>query len=177
MNSTDIVIREELKYIFSNVNEWLKFAELKHGALLALNVALISATSNLAKNANILPFSPKIWTWQLIFFAVSCLFSIWSFMPVMNSKEAKHNVKMKTNLYFYGDIKDLSLNDYSNLLAKKFSLQTTFEFTSQEWDLMSEIIINSKIAYHKYTLFNAAGVFCILGLIVFAIVTIAYLFV
>lgn len=173
----DIVIRDELKYIFSNVNEWLKFAEIKHGALLALNVALISATSNLVKNADILPFSSKIWSWPLIFFVSSCLFSIWSFMPTMSFKVVKSNDKTETNIYFYGDIKNFSLNDYSKLLAQKLSLQTTFEFTVHEKDLLSEIIINSKITYRKYVLFNAAGICCILGLVIFVIVLIAYLFV
>ena len=177
MESIDVIIRDELKYIFSNVNEWLKFAELKHGALLALNIALISATSDLVNNVNVLPFSSKIWSWQLTFFVISCLLSIWSFMPTISLKTVKHNVKSEKNIYFYDDIKNLSLDDYSNLLVQKFSLQTTYEFTAQEKDLMSEIIVNSQITCRKYALFNAAGIFCIFGLVVFVIVLIAYLFV
>ncbi len=34
-------MKDELKYIFGNVNDWLKYAEAKHAGLLVLNSAII----------------------------------------------------------------------------------------------------------------------------------------
>jgi hypothetical protein len=64
-------MNEDLKFAFTNVNEWLKFAEAKIAGLLALNIASIIGILQ-ADNSN---FSEFVWckVLLLLFFCLSSI--------------------------------------------------------------------------------------------------------
>lgn len=83
MENLNSDMREELKYIFTNINDWLKFAEAKHGALITFNVATIFGIFQIIEK-----LSDKEQFYQVAFISViallmaSILVSLYSFIPI-----------------------------------------------------------------------------------------------
>ena len=52
--------KPELKYIFANINDLLKFAEAKHGGLIVLNAGLVFGILSSYTNIQNFIFKPSI---------------------------------------------------------------------------------------------------------------------
>ncbi|MBL7911170.1 MAG: hypothetical protein JNJ41_08970 [Bacteroidia bacterium] len=145
-------MKEDLKDIFQNVNEWLKFAEAKHAGLIVLNSGLVfgilTVYSAFAKHLH----------WSLIILSLlflggsvfMTLISLYprSYKKVISSKKIKD-----PNLYFNGSIAQLSIEDFKTEICKT---HPGHNFTALEDNLITQIIINSKVASTKYLLFRYA---------------------
>ncbi len=98
-----MIINSELKYIFSNVNEMLRFGEAKHSGLIVFNIAL-----SVAFFANYEKLYSYIGKFNLIFGAVAFCFSIFiSFMtlfPVTRNLFLNKKKIRNPNLLFYSDL-------------------------------------------------------------------------
>src|SRR4028119_877820 len=103
-------MNDDLKYIFTNVNDWLKFAEAKNAGLLALNVA---ATIGLLEvDKKLFDPLPSTYGILLIAFCVSSAICIYSILPYL--RWIKSHVKLGAsdfstkkadlNVLFFGDI-------------------------------------------------------------------------
>ncbi len=145
-------MKEDLKDIFQNVNEWLKFAEAKHAGLIVLNSGLVfgiltvysSYTQHLHWSFVIL---------SLIFLGLSILFTLISLYPRTYKKIFfKKNIK-NPNLYFNGNIAHMSIDDFKAEIGKT---HPGYTFTALDENLINMIITNSKIASGKYFLFKYA---------------------
>ena len=144
--------------IFTNVNEWLKFAESKNSILLAADTGLGIGIYQL-----FLSRRESVFSWEricvsmvvtlLLAGSVICLFS---FLP---------NVKIPwlttiqrpsddDNVLFYGDIAKYAPERYLRLLYERVGME--WKDNAIEKDLAAEIIINSRIALRKYRLFGVA---------------------
>ena len=144
-------------------NYWLSFAEAKNAALIALNVAMIAFLAELKAEC------PAFKAILLGLFVVSCIISIVSFRPNTSSRVRKKETNgPHDNLVFWGDIALLKdEKQYIDLVVERYFPEMTFdeEYDKLSYDLASEIIINSKIAKRKYSLFNIALVLDILSFI------------
>jgi hypothetical protein len=145
--------KSELKYIFSNINDWLKFAEAKHGGLLVLNAGLVVGI--LSSYSNIQPFisKPTILI-GVICFGISVFLSIVSQFPVTqhlfyNKKEIKN-----PNLYYY---QHLSHFDNQTFIDEFKKIDNTFSPTKLDTDLINQILINARITTAKYGYFKFAS--------------------
>lgn len=156
-------MKEKLKEIFDNTNNWLNFAEAKNGALIAINSTLIiEIFSNL--------FDQKINVNSCL--GISILFSLglllisngialWSFKPMtdkfVNTGSNDYNDLI---LMFYGDIaKCKNATQYVLSLYKNYFNDYTKnekDINKQEIDYAREIIYNSKITVRKYKFFRWA---------------------
>lgn len=153
-------MKEDLRHIFENVNEWLKFAEAKHAGLIVLNSGLVfgilSVYSNFTKHLH--------WSFiilSLLFLGASIFFTLVSLFP-RTYKNTMPSKKNKTpNLYFNGSIACLSRNEFKSELLKT---HPEYTFTALEDNLVDQIILNSKIASAKYTLFKCAIISTTTGL-------------
>lgn len=166
-------MNEDLKYSFSNVNDWLKFAESKNAGLFALNVAAIIGILQI--NENVFNVWPILKGLLVLFFSLSSAICIINIQPQINayfrgnkkmSNQTFTQKKDSLNSLFFGHIAMLSTNQFIELMKAKDS---NFEPTPLDIDLAQQIVNNSEIANEKYIIFNYA---CWLSLIGF-LVTIA----
>ncbi|WP_197473822.1 Pycsar system effector family protein, partial [Oleiphilus sp. HI0066] len=132
---------EKLQDIFSNINDWLKFAEAKSATLIACNGALIFGISRLINS-----YEPKgACLIYLIVVAVLCVLSIsicfLSIIPSLSMPWEKKpsGVSDKDNLMYFSDIAKYTPLAYLNVLKTKLELKD-FEVTGYQKDLSNQII-------------------------------------
>jgi hypothetical protein len=152
-------MKEDLKDIFQNVNEWLKFAEAKHAGLIVLNSGLVFGILTVySAFAQHLHWSLIILS--LLFLGTSIFLTLISLYPrtyknIISTKKIKN-----PNLYFNGSIAQLNIEDFKTEICKT---HPEHNFTALEDNLICQIIINSKIASTKYLLFRYAVICTTIG--------------
>jgi hypothetical protein len=156
-------MKSELKYIFSNVNEWLKFAETKNAALIVFSASIILAIlTNITNNINIILKYYIIIC--LIFQIISLIISLISFYPTIKISHIlckRNEISEKDNLLFYGNIFKYDEKMYlKSIFNDKVENTTRFEL-----DLAKQIIINSNITLKKYKFFKLSLWFSISGIV------------
>ncbi|OEG73932.1 hypothetical protein BEL05_08470 [Shewanella colwelliana] len=165
---------EKLKDIFSNINDWLKYAEAKSATLIAGNGAIIFGFSRLGLNENI-----NCYLGYYLFFCgflslISLSICLLSIIPALNmpwdSKPSGTNDS--DNILFFRDIAKYTPLSYLNKLAVKIG-QEHVDVTGFQKDLAFQIISNSTIANKKYTYFNIA-IWFTLSAIVSPVITIIF---
>ncbi|RZK01777.1 MAG: hypothetical protein EOO43_23860 [Flavobacterium sp.] len=153
---------EQLKYIFSNVNEWLKFAEAKIAGLLALNAA--SMFGVLQSQNNFVNEHKIFLVIILVLVSVSILCCVYSIVPDLRVK--RFNRKLEQNIFqseitninplFFGSISKLTTDQYIELLKDR---EPSFHLAAFDKELINQIVVNSEIANFKYSVFNIASWF------------------
>lgn len=161
-------MKEDLKYIFANINEWLKFAEAKNAGILAINAASIIGIlqANITFNTG-LTWCDKsgFFTGLLIaIFALSSAICMYSIVPTLSRKFPLYN-KLSTNEYqtqkntlnhlFFGDIAKLTNLQFVDLFITKNNISSALN--EAELDIAAQIVINAEIALQKFKLFNFAS--------------------
>lgn len=140
---------EKLKDIFTNVNDWLKFAEAKHGALMVLNSGVVFGVLSVRKDYPQVP--PLVFMLVLGCLGLSLLFSFVSLFPRSRKTSINKPKPKNTNLFFNGHLALYDLEDLKHELNNR--LGTSHAFNALEEDLASQVIIASAIAAKKYRLF------------------------
>lgn len=183
MNSKDEEkeVLEQLEKIFSNVNQWLSFAEVKNGAILAFNFTVLSFLSQdtILKNNYFLPVI-------YIIILMSTTIVLISFMP--NSgikifdalKDSFLLIEPRTkNLLYFERICFYDNNAYLKAVRRRyFGLDLPNQpdkYIQEELDYVEEIIINAKITTVKYFLFKLALKLCVIAITIIGILYIAYI--
>ena len=172
MNSEELMknsksVLEDLQDVFQNVNSWLNFAEVKHGALIALDTTFILGIITLIVDKKLDGSS----MWGLGIIIISLLISMYSYYP--NIKWIKDEwmigrkkVTPNRNLLFYRDIFQLSNKEYLEKIYKDYYNIQVSEFKKKEIDYAEEIVVNSRITMKKYFLFKISLVSCSIGILV-----------
>ncbi|GAG97629.1 unnamed protein product [marine sediment metagenome] len=164
-------MEERLRYILSTVNEWLKFAEAKNGALLAVDTAIIFGIFKLASDS---AWPHAIFSYLTISLviasAVSCLVS---FIPRIKIPTVTLNQKPNTgvSLLFYAHIAKYDPESYLKDLYGQSD--STTPSSSFEMDFARQIVTNSGIAVKKYHCFTVALWLTVVALILLLIAGIA----
>jgi hypothetical protein len=157
-------MKEDLKEIFKNVNDWLKYAEAKNAMLLGFNGVLLFGAFKVFHNnpdlQNSLGFIGSYYHYVMpIIVGVSTVITLISFIPKTKMIKLGDNSKPKqVNVLFYSHLKTLSSED---LLEE---LKVT-EPSVIEKSYAQQIVINSSIAAAKFDSFKVAGWITISGLI------------
>lgn len=147
----------KLNEIFSNTNDWLKFAEVKSATLLAGNGVLVFGILRLLKDEEYGQII-TIYSWvviaQLILSLVVCLVS---FIPSLKMPWLfKQNSKVNNeNLIYFEHIARHTPTSYLSALSKAFD-SNQISYTQYERMLSGQIITNSVITVKKYKLFKIA---------------------
>lgn len=168
---------EYLQKIFSNINEWLKFAEAKNFGLITLNAATVFGLSQTTFEAN---STIKIVGFYVLtpFLFFSLFFSLISLFPILSKIEKGNKLKgilswlsnfidkekKFENIHYFGYLRTLKKSQF----ISEFKLKTNSseEFATYEVELVSQILYNSRIAWLKYQLFKIAGFFTLVGIII-----------
>jgi len=152
----DHSMQEQLKTIFANVNEWLKFAEAKNTVILAADAAAAfgAVTILLGKDNNL-----ALWLYIYLHSFVSCVAlsataALLSIVPKTKMFfSGRYGEKRATdNLLFYGDIAKYSPEEYLSILCSKHGQPKTT--TGLDLDFAQQIVINSRITVTKYGWFE-----------------------
>lgn len=161
------LIEEHFEKQLQQTNYWLSFAEAKNAAIIVFNVTLIGLLFD-SLNENHIMFLISS-----ILFVVSCLISLYSFLPNMNSK-AKNTIdeeNCERNLIFYGDIAKIGkTEEYIKLTIKEYFPEVEdIALSKLAKDAASEVHINIQITVNKMNLFKRAAKFNGFGLIIMAL--------
>lgn len=74
-------MKDHLEYVFSNVNDWLKFAEAKSATLLAVNGVVLFGILRLVNDLQLKLYASCVAGVGCIFFVSSLLLCLSSFIP------------------------------------------------------------------------------------------------
>jgi hypothetical protein len=162
-------VEEKLRYILTTINEWLKFAEAKNGALLAADIAILFGVFGLLSE----PTIPKVVIYLAIFLVIaSAISSLISFIPQLKISQFiyKKRTEKETSLIFYGHIAKDEPQSYIKALYSESGAEPV-AITPIELDYAQQIIINSRIAVRKYRCFNVGLWLTVLSLLLLLVVS------
>lgn len=149
-------MEEKLKYILQQVNEWLKFGEAKNAALLAFNLSVIfgvlKVCNEISPDTTWILLLVKVCVTFLMLSSISCLIS---YVPQLKIKWLIQNdIKdfRNRNILYFGDIAKLTSSDLIEAVIERTGEKN--EPNHFQINLSEQIVVNSKIALYKYTIFN-----------------------
>lgn len=149
----------ELKYIFSNINELLKFAEAKNGGLMVLNTALVIGILSSYIGIQNFIFKPVILI-GIICFGISVFLIIVSQFPITHNIFYNKNEVENTNLYFFEHLSHLDEETFINKFKKA---DNNFNPSNFDIDLINQILVNARITNTKFDFFKFASYFTAFG--------------
>ena len=144
-----------LESIFSNTNEWLKFAEAKSASLIAGNLALIFGIIEAAKDSttNILTLTLAIAAISQLL--ISSIFLLISFIPSLQIRAFDIDTPGDgKNLIYFANIKNQTPYEFARKI--KAASDSTEKITDYQIMLAEQIINTAKITNKKYQLFKIA---------------------
>jgi len=143
-------MKSDIKDIFQNINEWLKFAEAKHAGLIVLNSGIIFGVLSIYKDYKTYVDWHFILA-TLIVIGISIFLSLISFFPVTKNNIDKSSRVDNPNVFFFGTLSKLQESDLKEELLK---ITPNYTFDKFDDDLLNQIIVNAKITSNKYKLFK-----------------------
>jgi hypothetical protein len=151
---------ERIQFVFENVNNWLRFAEAKNGALIVVNitiaVALIQTLSGITSGTMT---SYIVFCMGLL--VLSTLLCIASFFPKIRLPDIvvpTDPTSVDTSVLYFGHIKDVCPDDYLKKLIGAGVIETEDASSLYYRDLACQTVVNAKIAHRKYEFFQVATI-------------------
>ena len=159
-------MEDRLRYIFSTVNEWIKFAEAKNGALLGVDIAIMFGLFQLISDG-----ISKSWIYVAISLtALSALCALFSFIPQLKAPSmiGQKRGDKETSLIFYGHVAKYEPEVYIEALYSAAGTEAPSKITV-ELDYAQQIIANSRIALKKNRYFNIGLWLTVIGVLLLII--------
>ena len=157
-------MKTHLEFIFSNVNEWLKFAEAKAATLLAADGVVIFGLIGLLKDIKLGYFTSHLIFISIISFSISLFICLSSFIPTISIPliHKKWNRTSNDNLIFFGHIENYTPTAYLTEIRKHFNIVEVYDskFCAM---LAQQIIVNSSITSYKFSVFKKSMWFTLFG--------------
>ncbi len=141
-----------LNDLFSNTNDWLKFAEAKCATLLAGNIAVIFGIAQAAKDYPLNNFLQLFLLAAIAQLAASSIFLLVSLIPSLEIRAFLPKPQKSENLIYFSSIAGYTPYEYIKAI-KKATLNSE-KINDYEIMLAEQIINNAKIAARKYYLFK-----------------------
>lgn len=147
-----------LHRILSGIVDWLKFAEAKNGVIVGGGGALLFGVYNLLGHEDATYFEISYLASFMVLMAASILISLLSFVPRL---APPFWIKMgeKTtndNPIYFGDACKYSRQTYLALFNERYKWEDAGGIRLLEEDLCHQIVVNARIAFIKYKMFNSA---------------------
>jgi hypothetical protein len=165
---------EQLRRMFININDWLKFAEAKNLGLLTLSAAIVFGF--LKANISPVTIAEKMSYYVLIPLAVlSFVTALISVFPIITDIERGKKIKgginwlsnlidkehVFENIHFYGYLRSININAFESEYLKKTN--SADKFTEYEKELGIQILYNSRITALKYQFFKVGAFLLFVG--------------
>jgi len=155
---------ENLKFLFTTVNEWLRFLEAKHTALIALNgaaiIGLVQSLSSIG-NRSFLILIPYWLIPGLVLAVLISLFAMTKWASRVTPWRSGQRLRVPNALYF-GYMSALDVTTLQAELARVSGLPQPL--TESQFLLTQQIHTNAGIAYVKQRLFHWA-ITCTFGIL------------
>lgn len=145
--------KTELKYIFANINDLLKFAEAKNGGLIVLNAGLVVGILSSYSSIQNFIYKPTILI-GIVFFGISVFLSIISQFPFTQNVFYNKATVQNPNLYFF---RHLSRLDNKTFIEEYKKVDPGFIPSKFDTDLINQILVNARIAQTKFSIFKFAS--------------------
>ena len=146
----------KLSYVLDKIVDWLKFAEAKNGAVLAINSAILFGVTRLAMATDITSNYLLIYiALAIVLLASSILVALLSFVPRLEPPlwVSFPQKPEKFNILFFGHICSCTPKSYLEYFYKMNEAPIN-QYCDSHNQLSNQIVTNSKIAYIKYKQFN-----------------------
>lgn len=157
MDESSKKVYDLLQDVFKNIWEQQKYAELKNGVMLTLNIAIfaiigrtyfsLNDTFNCEKAYNL------IFIGLMFLFVIHILIIVLSYFPKDRNKEDFKWTNDDINIFFYGDIRKLQSESYLKLLQEKVNISDDINKPIL-LDLSNQLIILSEVTQKKYNAFK-----------------------
>lgn len=146
---------KHLETIYSDIREWLKFAEAKNALLLSFNGVLAFGIARLVQVEYLKGLLPNIFIGIQI---LSTILLLWSFLPFFRANKSigYKSPIYKTNLRYYKDIYKLNPKAYLESIYTLYCEGMEPKMNKAELDLALQIIILSIISVRKNRIFNTS---------------------
>lgn len=167
-----IIVKKFLEKVYTELNDNIKFSEAKNAALVTLNSALISACSSKVFDVNIAFLWRVLIALLMLSLIIPLSLSISSFIAatgsnkgltnkIVNCYKKHYEINEDKNQYmFYSYISCNYSQKASKYLQKinenVFNGTNNIDENSEEYQLASQIVDLSDVAYRKFVLFNIA---------------------
>lgn len=155
-----------MRETLSDVNDWLKFAEAKNGALLAASGVGIWGCLRMMSLLGSACYVTIYLVVVALFFLCGFVISLLSFLPILHagSKRRKLEQAEIRNLLYFGH---LALYSAHELARDFYAAQGDPERELTKMDVMcaDQIVTNSRIALAKLSFFNLAVAFLLTGIL------------
>ncbi len=171
---------EQLQKIFTNVNDWLKFAEAKNFGLLTLNAAIVFGFSqtNFAENSVIEKAGYYVFSPFTTLSFLSCLISLFPIVSRIDKGSYTKSwinkfcnwideEKEFENIHFYGYLKGIDESEFETKFLGK--INSSDALSQYEKELATQILYNSRITWLKYQLFKIGAFLFLVGSVLFVI--------
>lgn len=153
--------------------DWLKFAETKNAALLTFSSAWIIGLLNYIYGSAPI-FIKTCASWGIPLFVLAALLAIMSFIPrtlLGSFYSRKTSISRDRNLLFFGDIKDLKIDTASQAFRSRYTPENERKIADKYIDDLSvQLLVISRIAYHKFRLFDWGAAAVIAAFLVMVII-------
>jgi hypothetical protein len=174
-------MEQKLTQVFALVNEWLRYAEAKNGALAALAAAALATVSNVLATAAALTTTFKVLgVTTAVCFAFSCSIALLSFVPLVNRPKLSSDRKgvndaEKDNLLFFGDLCKYTPTEFLDSMTRRYFEKDEYVAADEKYylDLAEQIIVNSRITAIKFRFFKV-GVWFLIAAIPLGLVSLLY---
>jgi hypothetical protein len=174
-------VEAKLLSLFTSVNDWLKFAETKHGGIIVFSGAAITAIVSLSVgNLSI----PHYWKTGLfvgsIILGLTTLVSLWSFLPRTNLEKILKKKKAPPvetdNLYFFSHVYKYSAAELIDSITHSYMTHSDCYLcqTRNNLDIAAQVIANAYITAYKLRLFTIAVWLAFSGLLIIPVVSLLH---
>lgn len=158
--------QEDLRFICNTLDANLRFAEGKHTSFIAFNGAAIFGGLGILRNLN--PETNNILyvvlLLTLLTLICAIISSIYSFFPVIIKRMDCDAAANCGNALFFEHIKYHSVESYKQLLCEKYHFKPDAVLPLDEC-IISQIIVNARIASRKFSLFKLVATFDLIAVI------------
>lgn len=147
--------KELFHQILDSVNMWLHFIEAKNAALIAFNIALLTALMSSFQ----LGFGIILFSFIIVGLLISTILLLISFTPINKTLSKVNGTDIKPNLLHYAYIASLETNDYLEKLYDTYGGSLNKKENDDcaiEKEYAEEIVQNSRITIKKQTYFKKA---------------------
>ena len=168
-------MQDRLSYTLGLVNEWLRFAETKNAALLAVDAGAVLALIKIAQGID---WNTPVGIWiftTILLLLFSCVLAMISFLPdvVPKWKSPKKCPREDANLLFYGDLAYYDRLSLLEAIAEQECASVPNNSAVLE-DYAEQIITNSRIALRKYKFFRLGMWIAVAGVVAPMIVAVLF---
>ena len=176
---------EDLRNIFNNVNDWLKYAEAKNFGVLGLCAAIVAGITQMNLTGEAVLYTPLVYMLSpvLIMAGLICFISLTPVVSVITIRDYKRHwvnrlielfngktkKESKIDLHFFGSLATITADEFEEEYLEVTKSKDQKEkgkkqkFNKLEKQLVGQILFNSRITSLKYNYFKVATYIILAG--------------